>query len=139
MSFMRRMGNYTVAFPGESAEIMVTRDGIFDHTLPTGDVFRGNRRNGTPAAREQRRAQELADVTGSEIVPTRGQHYSPAYSNGNARTWFVKPNGAPGESHRPGWLITVTDYVPGLGWNPVVTHVNTWRDVIAFIRTHFPV
>ncbi|PUB32543.1 hypothetical protein C8K30_1011069 [Promicromonospora sp. AC04] len=143
MSHMQKIGTAIWAVPGEYTGPVRTHreDGLMVHTLHTGETFRGGRSTGLPGAAIQRRAMSLADVTGVAIDMSRGLFFNPVEA-ASSRVWFVRPDkGAATWQHVPsgkGWLVTVSDYVPTLGYQHTRTNLRTWPAVLAFISEHFP-
>lgn len=139
MAYMRRIGWDVVALPhgGPHGALHTDLgDGLTETTLPTGETFRG-RRGRIPGAAVQRRAMDLADAVGRPVVPEGGDKFSEYTRPMSGRTWQVVRSGAPGESHRRGWLVRVSEPVPGLGFDRQVAWFDTWPEVLGFISYHF--
>lgn len=143
MSYMRRIGSHVSAFPGIITEpIIHHRPDLSDDdvTAVSGVTFPGHKANGIPGAAIQRRAMQLADITGREITMSRGEHYSPAYSAGDGRSWGITP--AAHSQYRPstqrGWMVTVSERDGIMGYQHTRHDFRTWPQVLAFIREHFP-
>lgn len=128
MAYMTRIDRFVTAHPGtpESIRPVMDGDGRTLLTLRPGETFTGGRRSGIPLAADQRRAMLLADATGDAVGIVDG-HYMPAFAS--APTWDVKRAGAPGESHRTGWLVTM---------NGATSHAARFADVVSTVAWDMP-
>lgn len=143
MSYMRRIGTHVAAFPGiitEPVRAYRADIGEDDVSAVSGVTFPGNKHTGMPGAAIQRRAMQLADITGREITMSRGEHYSPAYSHTGDAVWGIIP--AAHSQYRPstqrGWMVTVSERDGIMGYRHTRHDFRTWPMVLAFIREHFP-
>ena len=122
MSYITRIGSFVVAHPGEPSREerrpITDGNGRTLLTLRPGDTFRGSKRDGIARRDEQRRAMALAEATGEPVAIVDG-----VYTNALAKhtTWQVLRAGAPGESHRRGWLFR--------NWDGGRTY-KTWAEVV---------
>jgi len=138
MAFIRSADrNYHTAVPGEHAVWSAEyKDGVRWVELATGET--GTIGYMAPLAATQRRAMQLADVTGSEITMSRGDHFAPLYS-GDSAAWNVMP--AAHTEHVPetrGWVVVVSSPDGIIGYQHARHYFRTWPKVVAFLREHFP-
>lgn len=140
MAFMRRIGRHFIeAVPGGTSEtVRQYLEHLDDYAIlnAIGETFRGSKRDGIPGAAIQRRAMQLADITGRQFSLTHGEHYAAA----GDLFLSVKPaaHGTGADYAPTGWLITESRPDGIIGHQADRTYAATWPDVLAYVRAHFP-
>lgn len=147
MAFIRTAGSHVTAVPGERAtRTRQDVSGILWTEYPTGVTAPARRGQSDPLASTQRKAMQLADITGdAEITMTRGDHFAPIHTT--ARSWSVQPashlrhatrHEARAAYAERGWVVTVTEPDGVVGYRHTYHYSRTWPAVLAFLAEHFP-